>query len=194
MKCPSCQILLSAPVAECPACKLTLHGLDIKFGALPRHSRFVTDSSGILPRREIGGLRALLRLFNRKFPQSRFSVFVTNQISGGTIGEYAFWLMNRGRFGVLEAISADNFDVLLTIDVERSAAALIIGYGLENYLTERDLERALAEASSGFHEGDFTRGIRICVEYMMNRLREIIKKLEAPKLSEDLPATPVDLS
>ncbi len=192
MKCPSCQTIFSAPAPQCPKCKLTLHRLDIQFGAVPRYSRFVTDCSGRLPRRDIADLRRLLRLFNRKFPQSRFSVFVTNQLSAGTISEYAFWLMNRARFGFAEAVGGDNYDLLLTIDVERSTAALIAGYGLETYITERDLERALAQAASGFHEGDFAQGIRACVEVMMSRMRAIVKKLEETKTAEETPATTSD--
>jgi hypothetical protein len=49
-----------------------------------------------------------------------------------------FWLMNRARFGFAEAVGGDNFDLLLAIDVEGSTAALIAGYGLENYVTKRD--------------------------------------------------------
>jgi uncharacterized membrane protein YgcG len=184
MKCPSCHIPFSEPVGQCPNCKLTLQQLDLKFGAVPRHSRFVTDYSGSLSQRNVSEVRALLRLFNRKFPQSRFSIFVTNQIPAGTVGEYAFWLMNRARFGFADAIGGENFDLLLAIDVQRNAAALTIGYGLEHYLTERDLECALAEAASGFHEGDFTRGITVCVEFMMNRMREIVRKLEEGGLAQ----------
>src|SRR6266513_3942225 len=181
MKCPSCHTIFSAPAPQCPACKLTLGRLDIKFGAVPRHSRYLTDCTGRLPHRDVTEICRLLRLFNRKFPQSRFSVFMTSQVPGGPIGEYAFWLMNRARFGFLEAVGGDNFDLLLAIDVERSTAALIAGYGLETYITERDLERALAQAASGFHEGDFAQGIRACVEVMMSRLRAIVKNLEETK-------------
>jgi uncharacterized membrane protein YgcG len=193
MKCPSCGTVLSMPVSQCPSCQLTLRELDSRFGAVPRHSRFITDFSGRLSSRDIAELQALLRLFNRKFSQSRFSVFLTNQISTGSIGEYAFWLMNRARFGFPEAIGADNFDLLLAIDVQRSAAALVIGYGLEHYVTERDLERALAEAATGFHQGDFFQGIRVCVEFMVNRMREIIKKLEIIEAPRNGAAATTDL-
>jgi uncharacterized membrane protein YgcG len=146
-----------------------------------------------LPHRDVAEICRLLRLFNRKFPQSRFSVFMTSQMPGGPIGEYAFWLMNRARFGFLEAVGGDNLDLLLVIDVERGAAALVLGYGLEDYLTERDLERALAEAASGFYPGDFTQGIQVCVEFIMNRMREIAKKLEESTLVENMPADPGNL-
>jgi uncharacterized membrane protein YgcG len=115
---------------------------------------------------------------------------MTNQVPDSTIGEYAFWLMNRARFGFLEAVEGNNFDLLLAIDVEKGAAALVAGYGLENYVPERDLERALAEGASGFHAGDFGQGVRACVEFMMNRMREIVKKLEEAKPAENVPVTP----
>lgn len=178
MKCPSCNAPFSAPLPQCPKCKLTLRRLDIKFGALPRHTRFLTDRTGQLPLRGIADLRDLLRLFKRKFPQSLFSVFVTGAVQGGAISEYTFWLANRARFSSLGAVEGDNFDLLLGIDTHARAAALVIGYGLEAYISERDLQRALADAASAFYVGDYAGGIRNCVEFMMNRMRDIVKEIE----------------
>jgi uncharacterized membrane protein YgcG len=150
----------------------------MKFGALPRHSRFLTDRTGQLPLRAMADLRDLLRLFKRKFPQSLFSVFVTDAVQGGAISEYTFWLANRARFSSLGAVEGDNFDLLLGIDTHARAAALVIGYGLEAFISERDLQRALADAASAFYGGDYVGGIRNCVEFMMNRMRDIIKEIE----------------
>jgi len=173
MRCPSCrEPFAQAAVAQCPRCKLTLRRLDTRFGTVPRHSRFVTDRSASLPLRDMRELRSLLNLFHRKFPQSIFSVFVMPRIDGGTIAEFIFWLANRARFSSLGATGGDNFDVLLGIDLRARAAALQIGYGLENYLSERDLERALAQSSAALSANDVPRGVRACVEFMMERMRE----------------------
>ena len=188
MKCPACRTVFSGPVPQCPTCKLTLLTLDAKFGAVPRHTRYLSDRSGRLPLREIKKLRALLRIFEKKFPQSLFSVFVTNGVPSGSISEYAFWLANRTGFSSIEAVAGDNFDLLLGIDVEAGMAVLIIGYGLENYLTEDDLQAALAVAENAFRAGDFPRGIRECVECVMNRMREIARASEAHKRVGDLAA------
>ena len=169
---------MDAPAPQCPGCKLTLHKLDNKFGALPRHSRFLTDRSDTLSLRAIKELRALLSLFNQKFPQSLFSVFVLGRVENGTIGEYTFWLANRARFSSLEIVGAENFDLLLGLDLAARSAALQIGYGLENYLSERDLKRALAHASYAFHLGEMARGIRDCVEFMMDRMRAVAREVE----------------
>ena len=157
---------------------MTLRRLDMKFGALPLHSRFLTDRTGRLPLRALADIRDLLRLFNRKFPQSLFSVFVSGAVQGGTISEYTFWLANRARFSSLEAVEGENFDLLLGINTHARAAALVIGYGLEHYVAERDLQRALAKSTSAFHAGDYVRGIRSCVEFMTNRMRDLVKAIE----------------
>jgi uncharacterized membrane protein YgcG len=138
----------------------------------------MTDRSATLPLREIGELRGLLKLFRRKFPQSLFSVFVMGGVQNGTIAEYTFWLANRARFNSIEAVGGENFDLLLGVDLTGRMAALQAGYGLEHYLNERDLERALAQASGAFHAGDIARGIRECVEATMERMREAVREVE----------------
>lgn len=178
MRCPSCRAELPKAAPQCWKCRLNLRRLDIRFGAVPRHSRFVTDRSGTLPLRSIKELRQLLNLFHRKFPQSLFSAFVVNRVENGTISEYVFWLANRARFSSVEAIGRRNFDILLGIDLASRTAALQVGYGLENYVNERDLERALARASAALAEGDVAGGIRECVGFMTDRMREVALEIE----------------
>lgn len=178
MKCPSCGTPFATPVPECPKCQLSLRQLDARFGTVPRHTRYVTDRSEHLPLREIKKLRRLLQIFERKFPQSLFSVFVIEHLQNGSISEYNFWLFNRARFSSIEAVEGDNFDLLLGIDLEAGAAALNIGYGLENYVAEDDLQAGLAVAQDAFRAGDYPRAIRECVTFMMNRMREIAKEHE----------------
>ena len=180
MKCPSCRNLFAAPVTQCPGCGLTLEVLDAKFGAVPRYTRYLTDRSGKLPLLAIRKLRHLLQVFEAKFPQSSFSVFVTDHVPAGSISEYTFWLANRARLSSVGAAAGDNFDLLLGINLGTGEAALTMGYGLESYLTESDLESALGAAESAFRTGDLPRGIRECVRFMMKRLRQVVRASEAP--------------
>ena len=178
MKCPSCGAPFATPVPQCPACQLSLRQLDTKFGTVPRHTRYFTDRSGRIPLREIKKLRGLLEMFKKKFPQSLFSVFVIDHVQDGSIAEYTFWLFNRARFSSIEGVEGDNFDLLLGIDLESGVASLTIGYGLENYVTEDDLQAALAVAQNAFRAGDYCLGIRECVMFMMTRMRDIAKAHE----------------
>jgi uncharacterized membrane protein YgcG len=183
MRCPSCNVTLAAPAPQCPHCSLSLRQLDTRFGALPLHSQFLTDRTRQLPLRRIAQLRELLALFRRKFPQSLFSVFVIGPVQGGSISEYTFWLANRARFSSSDVVAGENFDLLLGVDTRAREAALVIGYGLEAYLNEHDLLQALAEAAHAFRAGDYARGIRDCVEFMMNRMRDIVKEIEGTAAS-----------
>ena len=92
----------------------------------------------------------------------------------GPIGEYIFWMANRARLGNLQATGPANFDLLLGVDVDARTAALVVGYGLEQYLTEDDLERVLLPATGAFHSGDFAGGIRICIELLTEKMKSLV--------------------
>ena len=185
MKCPSCHISLSTPAPECPNCKLTLDGLDRKFTLVPYCSRYLSDRSERLHLEEIEKLRDLLRFFERRFPQICFSVLLIDVGAHISISEYAFWLINRARFSTIGAVGPKNFDLFLVVDPVGRAAALIAGYALENYISEQDLQDALSAGSDGFHEGDLSRGIQACIEFMTERVREIALRMERDKSLED---------
>ena len=185
MRCPSCHVSFSEPAPECPNCNLTLAQLDKKFTLIPHCSRYLSDRSERLHLDEIEKLRDLLRVFERKFPQICFSVLLIDVGAHISISEYAFWLINRARFGTIGEVGPKNFDLFLVVDPAGRAAALTAGYALENYITEQDLQDALDASSDGFYEGDLSRGIRECIEFMMERMREIALRIEQNKSPED---------
>lgn len=171
MKCPSCGAPLAEPAPQCPACKLHLRALDRKFGRVPHHQRYFTDRPRHLAPAEAERLERLLVLFEARFPQSRFSVFVAELPAGTAVGEYAFWLANRGRFNPRDPGAGDNYDLLLLIDLRGHAAALTAGYGLENYLSEQTLQEILARGETSLRRGRLARAIRRCVECAMREMR-----------------------
>jgi uncharacterized membrane protein YgcG len=175
MKCPSCGRAVTEPVARCPHCRLSLRKLDLQFGAAPRHFGRLSDSVGALSHADERKLQTLLQIFQRKFPQAGFSVFITELSTGTGIDEYTFWLANRVRFGTGEAIAEKNFDLLLVIDTT-GGAGLTIGYGLENYLREEDLEAALSAARDPLAAKNWVKGIELCVEKITERMREIARE------------------
>ncbi len=178
MKCPSCKKALHEPAPRCPHCKLTLQSLDIKFGAVPRHSRYLSDRSGRLPLDEMAELREGLQLFERKFPQSLFSAFVAELQPGNSVSEYAFWLANRARFSAVDRRHGENLDLLLVIDVASDTAALTAGYGFERYLEEGDLQDALDALVVAAAKNGITAGIWACLDAMTRRLRELSMDLK----------------
>ena len=120
---------------------------------------------------EISQLRAALRLFEKKFPQILFSVFIDDLDEGTSPSEYAFWLANRARFSSLEKKHGENFDLLLVIDLTTRSASLVAGYGRENHVSEHDLQTALDELAGPLREGDAPAGIRALLEALIRMLR-----------------------
>ena len=171
MKCPSCATTLAAPEPRCPKCKLTLQTLDVKFGALPRHSMYFSDRTDRVPMREMAAIRTMLELFHQRFPQCLFSVFVADLPRGTSVGEYAFWLANRARFSSVEHVQGDHFGLLLLIDVNGHAAALNAGYGLEEHLREEDLQAALDAFAEPIRANDMPAGVQACLDAIAERLR-----------------------
>jgi uncharacterized membrane protein YgcG len=172
MKCPSCATTLAAPEPRCPSCKLTLQALDVKFGALPKHAMYFTDRTDRVPLRDMAKMRALLELFHRRFPQCLFSVFVAELPRGTSVSEYAFWLANRARFSSVEQAQGENFDLLLVVDMSGRAAALNVGYGLEEYLREDDLAAALDAFTAAMRSDDMPAGVQASLDVVSERLSE----------------------
>lgn len=177
MRCPSCRAPFSAPPPKCPQCGLTLAELDRKFGIVPLYSRHLTDRTERLSLRDASKLREALRLFGQKFPQLLFSVVLMDLRPRAPVAEYAFWLINRACFSEFQATGPRNFELLLVIDPGAKEAALITGYGLENFVAEEDLEATLNAARPGFEAGDLAGAIRSCIEFMTRRLREIGQRI-----------------
>ncbi len=187
MKCPACGAVLDAPAAACPECRFTLHRLDPKFGTLPLRNRYLTDRAQALSLEEVARLRELLQRFENRFPQSLFSVFVTDLPPDTNVREYAFWLANRAHFSSVESEAADNLDLLLVIDPAHHAAALTIGYGLEEFVTEENLRDALAAAENALRRNQLERAIRICVVHMTRHLCKASRTAErAHKFGDQL--------
>jgi uncharacterized membrane protein YgcG len=114
---------------------------------------------------------AALRLFEKKFPQILFSVFVDDLDGGVSVSEFAFWLANRARVSSLEKMHGENFDLLLVIDLATRSASLVAGYGLENHVSEHDLEIALDELAGPLRQGDAPAGIRALLDALIRVLR-----------------------
>jgi len=170
MKCPSCAHPFDQAVERCPHCKLSLQRLDMKFGIVPAHSRFLSDRSGKLPIEEMTQLRAELRLFQKKFPQSLFSIFITELPRATSVTEYAFWLANRAKFSSGEKTLGENFNLLLVIDLAGSNAALTAGYGLERHVPEQDLKAVLDDLAAAMRDGGLAAGLRASIESLTRRL------------------------
>ncbi len=152
---------LPPPLSECPRCGCTLDRLRARFGAVPRFGAYVTDSTGAeLLQREYTTIERVLKGFERRFPQSRFSFFVTKLPASWSLREYAFWLLNECKFVPPERCLGANFSLLLVYDLAKKRACLMTGYGLEAYLEREDLEAILRVGSSQIARQKYVAALR----------------------------------
>ncbi len=162
--------------------------MDMKFGLVPAHSRFLTDRSGTLALEDMEQLRAMLRLFQKKFPQTLFSVMITELEAEMPVAEYAFWLANRAKFGGVDKALADNLNLLLLIDLAGNTAAFTVGYGLEPYIQESDLQEVLDELASTMRDHDLATGLRATIEFLTQRLRVLSARARSAPTRVAVPA------
>ncbi len=178
MKCPSCAQPLDPPAPRCPHCKLSLHKLDARFGLVPAHSRFLSDRSSTLTLPEMQQLRAQLRRFQRKFPQSLLSVFVIELPSETPVNEFAFWMANRARFTSADRTRGENRNLLLVVDIANHSAALTVGYGLETFVPEAALQEALDQFAAAYANGNLARAIATAIDSLAQQLSDLALQAE----------------
>ncbi len=111
--------------------------------------------------------------------------------AGTSVSEYAFWLANRARFSSLEKKHGENFDLLLVIDLTTDSASLTTGYGLEDHVSEDDLQLVLEELAGPLRAGDVAAGIRALLEALTRLLRASSR--EARKAKPQIAEVPADV-
>ena len=149
---------------------------------------YFSDRTDRVPMREMAAMRDMLELFHQRFPQCLFSVFVADLPRGTSVSEYAFWLANRARFSSVEDVQGENFGLLLLIDVNGHAAALNVGYGLEEHLREADLQAALDAFADRMRANDMPAGVQACLDGIAERLSARWMVLNAQTTSESVVA------
>jgi uncharacterized membrane protein YgcG len=148
MRCPYCSNPALESLQECPRCGFALHKLDALFGALPRLSPCISDEAALFHAKDIKKLKQDLKSFHEKFPQLFLHIVTTRLNVGASLTAYAFWIFNKA--GICNELEkgGDNRNVLLMIDAVNARAVLIVGYGLEPFISEQQLGDAVAAGRS----------------------------------------------
>ena len=152
MNCPHCQAALTEDVAACPKCQFNYTDLGGVFGEMPTLKGALSDMPRVLSMREASKVRALLRRFDRQFPQLSFNLLLTTVPSTEPLAKYAFWIFNGPELCSHLHKGGLNFHLLLVIDIEYDRANLSVGYGLEPFLSDEDLHSMLGVASTNIEK------------------------------------------
>ena len=155
MECPYCKEPGYGAVELCAGCGFSLGEAKRLFGVPAALHPGVSDQDALFSKKAIRTLTSAVKTFERKFPQSQFSVVTSRNPSARMpLRVYAFWVFNMS--GICKGLNKGglNHDLLLMIDNEKGEASLTIGYGLEPFIPTGKLDKILANAGTDLADGD----------------------------------------
>jgi uncharacterized membrane protein YgcG len=188
MRCPFCQNPCHEETAECTYCGFSLPKLDHFMGTVPAVNRGVSDRSGVLSAKEKNLLQACIDKLERRFPQVGFSVLLDVVKPEIPLHLHAFWIFNRSTVCTKLSTGGVNRDVFLDIDTLGRRSSLMIGYGLEPFMSAKHLNDLLEAARGPLAQGDYAAAIQL----LLGNLQDLLHSLHQ-SLRKTYGAEPVEL-
>ena len=178
MRCPYCKSAIVAGSVTCHSCGLSLERVTKLFGVAPTGTGGILDQAEILSAADKRSIRSSANELSIRFPQTYLTIATARLSEGTSLGAFAFWIFNQG--GIVREIDrgANNYEILLSIDVAGGRCSLMVGYGLEGLISESALEALIAAAQPLFAEGRFATGIGVVIAGMKSELTHIVSRLE----------------
>jgi uncharacterized membrane protein YgcG len=137
---------------------LTLEALDAAYGTGEVVVERVNDSGGALGDSGRLLLSAEVARLEACFPQVWAVVHLSALGSAPALRQFGFWLLNRAALAGGAITRPNENGVLLLIDPQARLVGLTLGYQLEPWLPEPELERVLAAARRDFQRGQLAGG------------------------------------
>lgn len=164
MQCPYCRAPLTETSKECPSCQLSLRSANALLGPVPRFTKGLTDTLGVLEKGADKKIRQALVQLTRRFPQVEMHVLLQKFDRQYPIGTHLFWLFNQGGFCASDRKGGKNHSILLGLDPKQGRVGLIVGYGLEPFLPRKALDHTLEKAQPSLGAADLTQAILTVID------------------------------
>lgn len=177
MQCPFCHNPLEADAYQCPACLLTFPRTSAMVGALPRLTPLVADTTGLLPLTDEPKLKKRIIRIQRRFPQLVLQVVIHAFPAEHPFSMHVFWMFNAANFAGDIRRGKDNHALLVALDPVRCEAAIIPGYGLEEFLPPEALDPLLELAAPAWESGRWAEGIMA----VLNGLDPLLESIAIPE-------------
>jgi len=177
MQCPYCQAPAFETQLQCAQCGFSLDTVQSFFGIMPRLLPGVSDLASLLHSRDHRRIEDATARLRARFPQVTFSIATVRLHPAQPLTAYSFWLFNRG--GICREVNrgALSRDLLLTIDAESARATLMIGYGLEPFVSQSALQELIRPATTEFTAQRWVDGIISVIDRTAAALGQIHQTL-----------------
>ncbi len=173
MRCPFCQHPCHEETAECSHCGFSLPKLDQYLGTPPGIRKGVTDRLDVLNGRDMALINNAVARLEKRFPQVGFTVLLDRVKPEVPLHLYAFWIFNRSSLCAKVATGVMNREILLTIDVPGHRSSLMIGYGLEPFMSASHLTEILDAARPKFSAEHYGAAVLLVIDNLEQLLRSL---------------------
>lgn len=159
MRCPACRAPGTEIEATCSQCGFSLEVADRAFGVSPILESSITAPTQVLKASARRQALKVISNLEKQFPQISLSVVINPVPEQAPATAYAFWLFNRGQLSTAMEKGGDNRRVLLLIDPTTQAATVMLGYGLEPFIKEAQMQTCLQACSLALERGKYAQAI-----------------------------------
>lgn len=170
--CPGCHATLQELVNECPFCSFTAMKCVSKFPYTPPPLTRFMDPQGRLSARDCKVASKKIDLLEKRLPQVRLFICITSLEKNTDVREFGFWLFNRAKPEIVMEPDARTHGILLMVDRSSRAASLTVGYGLDTFIDDVLLVRALKESERALKEGRYGEAFAKLAAKLLDVLRE----------------------
>jgi uncharacterized membrane protein YgcG len=177
MHCPFCQAPVFEAIAQCTSCGFSLDRVEAFFGVMPRLAAGVSDLAGLFRPRDARRIADASARLHERFPQVTCSIVTTSLEPSQPLTAYAFWLFNRGGIFRDKQRGSKSRGILLALDAANGRASLMIGYGLEPFVSHQDLREIIDASAPHFAREFWVDGIVTVLAAATARLSEIVARV-----------------
>lgn len=143
---------------------------DRSFGIPPGLKGPVADVAAVFSRPARHRLAGQIAEVERRLPQVSLAVVMMEVAQQIPLPPYAFWLFNRGGLSSALDKGGDNHLVMLLIDVTGNRAAAMVGYGLEPFLQDTELQQCLQPAQQPLRREQYAQAAEAFIRALEHRL------------------------
>lgn len=177
MRCPACRHPALEHDQACSQCGFSLEALAQQMGIPPMLNAPVADLVNALSARERRSSLRTIQALHQRFPQLSFAAVLTDLAPEMPLAVHAFWLFNKGSLFSAVERGGDNHGVLFLHDTIHDQTAVMLGYGLEPFVSEVTLEVCLAAASASLAKGQYGVAIEAFVRELERQLTTLLAQL-----------------
>ena len=171
MKCPRCVREIPYAVPACDECGFSLDDQDCQFGPDAVALARVTNAQEVLSEEEVRKLEFALNQFEKNFPQLFLGVYLAALPAISSVRQFAFWLLNRAAIPSLDITRPNENGCLLVVDLTSGQVVMVVGYLLECYFKEAELDEILAHGRAAMDRGHLARGLDQVIRKFSKQLK-----------------------